>query len=70
MPYSTSPLALIVAELKVKTLLIVPVRPQYAIEEHGRMNTLHLLVHRINVVDTGIDRYREVIGGAHVHIRP
>ena len=39
------------------------------IEEHGWVRNLHLLVLWINVVDKGIDRLREVIGGANVHIR-
>ena len=53
-------LARVVTELRVKTL-ILPVRPQFYDRKHGRMSNQHLLDHRINIDDKGIDRYREVI---------
>jgi hypothetical protein len=33
------------------------------------MSNVHLHVPWMNVVDTGVDRLRGVVGGANVHIR-
>ena len=40
-----------------------------AVEQQGGVGDLHLLAIRVDVVHQGIHGLREVVGGAHVHVR-